>query len=290
MLGKLIKYEWKSTYKVGLILLAAIALVTLLGFMTLLTPFWQRLAGLAGHSEREAAFVLILSMSLFSIVFYIIFLMGVVYAAFIYLIVRFYRTMYTNEGYLLHTLPVSKHQILISKILVSSVWIYLIYLAMFASMAFFSLSVVHSFRPDGVWRPLLPEDFVNIGELILMSDGFGVGSVAGRLLSILAVVILGIPASITTFFGAVSMGQLFSRHRVLMAILSYIGIMIVSSVINAILMGINTLASAIPIYQDGGFSLFFMGNMYAQLVTNLIIAVGCYLASYYVTSKKLNMD
>lgn len=289
MLGKLIKYEWRNTYKVGLILLASIAMATLVGFLSLQTPLWQDMVSDRGYYGNVAVDMLDI-MSIFAIMFFIMLLVGVVYAAYIYLIVRFYRTMYTDEGYLLHTLPVSKHQILISKILVSSVWMYLVNLAMFLSVAIFILSLINVFTPENIWLAL-PKYFSNFAELMSELE-YDLGlDMFGWILSVIAISILGVPSSIIIFFGAISIGQLFSKHRVLMAILSYVVIMIVSSVINMIFQVINMVASLAPLYQSGsGFSVYMLGNLNAQLVTNLLLAVGCYIASYYITSRKLNMN
>lgn len=289
MLGKLLKYEWRNTYKVGLILLASVAMATLVGFLSLQTPLWQDMVSDRGYFG-SVAFDMLDIMSFFAIMFYIMLLVGVVYATYIYLIVRFYRTMYTDEGYLLHTLPVSKHQILISKILVSSVWVYLVDLAVFVSVAFFIISVINIFTPNNIWLEL-PEFFSNfMGMVSELEYELGL-DMFGWVLSAIAISILGIPSSIIIFFGAISVGQLFSKHRVLMAILSYVVIMIISSIINMIFQVINALTSLTPLYQTGsGFSIYMLGNLNAQFVTNLLLAVGCYIASYYITSRKLNMD
>lgn len=285
MLRKLLKYEFKNTYKVVLLLLGAVALATLVGFIALQSPFWDDLSGTSYYVDNFIADLLSM-MSFFSITFYIIMLVGVVYAALIYLVVRFYRTMYTDEGYLLHTLPVTKHQILISKIFVSSVWMYLIYFAMYASLAFFILSLVNVFTSDSVWlsMPSYLATFQEfMGEFI---DLFG----GGWLVSYLVLAVLGVPAAIITFFGAVSMGQLFAKHRVLMAIVSYIVILIASSMVRSIFQGSLALTSASFIQTGEDFGHYMMVFANSQMITSLLIAAGCYIASYYITSRNLNLD
>ena len=143
MLRKLIKYEWKGVYKMGLILLGVVAFATLLGFLASRSPLWSD----ARAYDTVVVNGLASIMSFFAIMLYIILLMGTIYAILIYVAVRFYRTMYTDEGYLLHTLPVTKHQILISKLLVSSLWVFFTYMAMFASVIFY---VMFKIKPNHI--------------------------------------------------------------------------------------------------------------------------------------------
>ena len=44
----------------------------------------------------------------------------------IYIAVRFYKNLYTDEGYLMHTLPVTPRQLLVSKLTVGSLWSFLV--------------------------------------------------------------------------------------------------------------------------------------------------------------------
>ena len=285
MLGKLLKYEFKNTYKVILLLLGAVALATIIGFISLQSPLWDSLSGRNRYSDNLAADLFSI-MSVFAIFFYIIMLVGVVYGAFIYLVVRFYKTMYTDEGYLLHTLPVTKHQILISKIFVSSIWLYLIYIAMYASLAFFIFSLINVFTSESMW--MLPYEFRD-----LFQDLGGFIHVSGELVSFLVLSVLAVPASVITFYGAVSMGQLFSKHRVLMAIVSYIAIMVVSSVLRTVLQGILgaiALASTSYIQSYEDFEVYMLAATNSQLIASLLVAAGCYIASYYITSRNLNLN
>lgn len=284
MLGKLIKYEWKATYKVGLILMGAMVLATLVGFLSLQTPLWRSLSTNTRYNDN---FMLLDIMSIFAIFFYFMMLIGIFYAALIYLVVRFYRSMYTDEGYLLHTLPVTKHQILISKILVGSIWIYVVYAFMFISGGVFAASLIGAIAPGSLWG-YLAEAYRDMGGFAYaLQRELGI-SMVSWLLSVIATFVLGIPASVITFYGAVSMGQLFSKHRVLMAIASYLAITIVSFILNAILQAIAMMFTASAGLR--GLNIYMSGNNGLNLAVSIPIAVGCYFVSYYVTSKKLNMD
>ena len=100
MLGKLIKHEWKSTYKMGCLMLVVIALITVFGWLAFQTPMWKSL------SRNDFSFGWLDIFGFLTLMMYVLLLVGVNFGILIYLGVRFYKTMYTDEGYLTHTLPV----------------------------------------------------------------------------------------------------------------------------------------------------------------------------------------
>ena len=100
--------------------------------------------------------------------------------------------------------------------------------------------------------------------------------------------LVAIPSGIITIFGAISLGQLFSKHRVLMAILCYVGINIVMSIISKMVRSISYTGIYLYDYEEGlGYLLTLLNS---TLVTGLLEGVGFYLLSYFITSKKLNME
>lgn len=288
MLGKLIKYEWKSTYKMGLILLFALGMATLIGCLVFQAPMWREIQSQYYYIETMGTTMMNI-VSILSFILYILLLTGAVYAIFIYLVVRFYKSMYTDEGYLLHTLPVTKNQILVSKILVSVVWVFLIYIGMMLSLFIFLFVLVSVASGESVFTVMreLTEIF---GELKgLLSVLFEDLEITWAVMASILNLILGVPMAVIIMFGAVSLGQLFSKHRVLMGILSYVGILIVRWVLRSIIQGISW---ASLMFSTTGQELFDYMNvtLYSNLVLELLLAVGCYLASYHITSKKLNME
>lgn len=100
----------------------------------------------AGESKLAS----ILSVS--AIVLYILAIFAVLIVMYVYLCVHFYRTMYSAQGYLTHTLPVKALAPFHVKLITSFVW-------MFLSMALMTVSIVvliasASTEPHG--RILLP--------------------------------------------------------------------------------------------------------------------------------------
>ena len=285
MLRKLIKYEWKGFYKMGLILLGVVVFATLLGFLASRSPLWSDVRVYDSFAAGLAT-----TISVFSIILYIILLAGTVYAMLIYTAVRFYRTMYTDEGYLLHTLPVTKHQILISKLLVSSIWLLITYIVMFASVFSFIMFIMEAVSPGSVGQMMayLPGLFDELWRELGYMSGKDRVELAYMITSMFLSLLVSIPAGIITIFGAISLGQLFSKHRVLMAILCYVGINIVMSIISNVIRSISYTGIYLYDYEEGlGYLLTFLNS---TLVKGLLEGVGFYLLSYFITSRKLNME
>lgn len=284
MLGKLIKYEWKNTYKVGLILIFALAMATLMGFLAFQAPMWHQFRG---RSVNDNMGTLMMDMvSLFSFMLYLMILVGAIYAAYIYFVVHFYKTMYTDQGYLLHTLPVGKNEILVSKIFVGSVWLYLVFIGMTVSIVVFGVSMASAISGESIASVVraIPE-FVSEADIMFRDMG---PLVVWYMVMMILSLVLGVPASIISFYGMVSFGQLFAKHRIVMAIVGYLGLIFIRGLVGTVLQVILSVSTAMVSNEE------MFGNMYASMFSNLILdlllAVVGYLISYYVTSRKLNME
>ncbi|MCI8799783.1 MAG: hypothetical protein HFH88_08210 [Lachnospiraceae bacterium] len=279
MLGKLIRHEWKETSKMGCLLLFVVVLITLFGWLAFRTPMWKSI------SNGNASFSWLDIFSVLTLMMYVMMLAGINYGITIYLGVRFYQTMYTDQGYLTHTLPVTKHQLLLSKILVSGLWIFFLMLSLYLSVFILGASMLSLFLPQGyslasLWREL----GLNFGELLELIGEEMDFNVIRWLVTLVVTTILSPFATVTILFGAISMGQLFGKHRVLAAILSYIGIMVAVSVLSSIFRSILMFSR---ITSAGSY---LNNSLDSSIIINLLLAVGLYFVSWHVTSNRLNMQ
>ncbi|MCM1064749.1 MAG: hypothetical protein NC420_09835 [Eubacterium sp.] len=288
MLGKLLKHEWKSTWKAGGMMLLGVVLVSFFGWLSFQAPMWRSIAN-DSYYTRFSMWDLVSVGTLFM---YIIMLIGLNYGILIYMGVHFYRTMYTDEGYLTHTLPVSKHQILASKILNSGLWYLLMELGVFLSVFLLMFSMIGAFLPEGytwadMWETIEPEmGYVNEA----FRDIFGM-SAGGYFGMVLAVSLISPFCTMIILFGAISMGQLFTKHRVLMAIVSYVGIMIVANIISSVIRSFFSVNRMMSYTFDNAMAGSYVNTtMWISVVLSIMEAVILYFVSYYVTSRKLNME
>lgn len=112
MIGKLIKYEFKHTSKTMFTTWIVLAAATLMGSLAL-----YRLDQ-GNHSDTTFSVV----MNVIMLVLYIIALIGIFYVDFIYLCYHYYKTMYSSQGYLTHTLPLSPAAAFSVKIFAFFIW------------------------------------------------------------------------------------------------------------------------------------------------------------------------
>ncbi len=123
MLGKLMKYEWKATWKFILIANLMITVMTIMANVTVKLDFFSY------EQPNVIQFIAIMVMMT-----YILSMFAMIIGVAIFLVYRFYTSTYSDQGYLLHTLPVDKHHIIIAKVLVSALWIILCEFIMYLSV------------------------------------------------------------------------------------------------------------------------------------------------------------
>ncbi len=289
MLGKLIKYEWKSVYKVGTALLAAIFAVTLVGYIALCTPAMSEFLFSDSANMTEVQVILFAFMSISSLMLYVLLLVGAVYGILIYHGVHFYKTMYTEQGYLTHTLPVKTHHLLISKVFVSGVWVLLVNLAMSISILVLAVGMVqgvtNGIDTDISWKMIGEE----IWKLFVEADV----NTAHIIIVFILMLVLTPFGSIIQIFGALTIGQLSKKYKLLMGILAYIGLIIINAIISALIQAITTFShtiSYVATYTDEMSMEYATATYDSSLITSCLVSVVLYFVSYYIIRKKLNLD
>lgn len=285
MLGKLIKYEWKSTYKICAALLLIMVVMTILGCASLFTPFWSA----AFQNENIKKITPLDLMGLLTLFFYVMGIVGVMWGSLIYIGVHFYKSMYSDEGYLTHTLPVNSHQMLGCKILVNGLW-YTAVLMLFMISLFclcFSVMNVTYARSGGFWA--LPSNMLNYkDELVeVLVKLYG-----NHYILYLLMMLTGAFASIVMVFGAITIGQLSAKHKVMMSIVSYFAISIVSQLLSSILSIPFTMSNTLRMINDPGsvVRINYTSTYMLTMAVNIALSVILYFLSNYIITRKLNLD
>lgn len=287
MLGKLMKYEWKNTWKLCVSLLVFIALITVLGCVSFRTPMWRAAFG-EGEVQRVTPMDL---MGVMTLVLYVFALIGAVIGTLIYMAVHFYKTMYSDEGYLTHTLPVNSHQLLVSKLLVSVVWYLLVMLlVMISGLSLAATVLTIAMRAEGIdiWQEI-SRNWDTVKRWI--DSLFGWPSAADVIITLIEMIISTF-ASMMLLFGAITIGQLSSKHKVMMSILSYFGIAIGAQIIGSIVSMPFAYYNTKKLLESAGVSLMETGHSTSLAATavNVILAVILYLLSNYIITRKLNLE
>lgn len=271
MLGKLLKHEWKAVWKIPTILIGILLILAVIAGIPFIHPLW--------HSNIEGLEVL---SALMWMTFYIA-LIGINMGIIIFLAVRFYKSMFTDEGYLTHTLPVTSHQLLISKILPMIAWMILSIIGVMVSLLIFGSMMLEFLKPSDVsfW-----EMISTVLEEIKEAEFFwsGLGEI---LVSVVFMGIAGILNNVMVIVGSVCIGQLVSKHKILGSILAYF----VISTVMQIAMGM-ALVPAMFTYIGNESNVFKILEYTYCIggVMELVISIALYFLSEYLIRKKLNLE
>lgn len=267
MFGKLIKAEWRSSRRViGILCLAVLIAALVLGLVGC-GLFMAETRGWSVHGTVEIVVALLCVAAIMVI--------AVAWAASIfYALWRFYRSRFTEEGYLTFTLPVNVHQLMLSSILASILEILAVLLATAVScvlgLGISALGLPWNEVPADFW----PRLWEQLGELWLEFVPYG-GVVAE---AALAAFLTALSRLIMLMLAVTIGGMAAKKHPILMAILVYYGISLVWTIIEVtVLVGNGALNKTLSV----------MGTMN---VLSAVTIVGGYFIMYFLTTRKLNLN
>ena len=297
MLGKLMKYEWKNTWKAGVLMLLGIFIVTVAGCIVLQMPGGVVSNFVDGNEANAVQTWLVISSFTATLILYVIMLLASTWGMLIFLGIRFYRSMYTDEGYLSHTLPVTANQLFLSKVLVSGVWYLFIMIGIGISIVALLVSLMMGLIDIGELNGVLTQYNGNIWEFLgegiyelnrIYKEQMGMNLVHYGI-TLLITYVAGPFITMITLFGALTIGQLSSKHKGLMGILAYAGLTIASSIIGSTVQSVF-MFSTTELSSPGGVGITTNWAYDINVLTSALVAAILYGVSYYILNKKLNLD
>ena len=280
MLKKLFKYEWIFFWKVPTAINVFLVIVTIVGIISLASPFWEL---------DVWGIDILLGLAIF---FYILAIVACSIAVTVYVAVRYYKKIYTDEGYLTNTLPVTARQIVLSKLFTSIIWTMLTGIVVSLSVLSLTYTALYSFSSN-FWADFMQElpDFLEI-----FREEMGIGFSLFLLLLIIQSV-LSTAFSILKMYAAIALGQLFTRHKIAGAFLWYIGEYVIFQIINSIVShsspfsgGMFGYAFGISYYNYSRLGDIIIPSMLVSIVTTLIFSAVLYFITEHMLKNQLNLD
>lgn len=280
MFTKLLKHEWRATKGI----LALLCIIILIAGVTIgstmhimVSASWDgSTIRLNGSPVAET----LPPMSEFAEVMCVLLIMAGVGAVAIcsagslfFLIYRFYKRCFTDEGYLTFTLPVTTHQILLSSFVNTIIGEVIMLAAVFLSIGIAALLFLTAFPENLIWADVsvgLKEAFSQMWAS--MAEHFDVfASLAGT-------GIITVLSELIVLMLAVTIGAMIAKkHKILAAVGVYYGISMVQSFVLT--------AANLSIVQEENITKLFS----ATSVTSLVIAIGGYFLMHYLVDKRLNL-
>lgn len=215
MLRKLLKYEFAAT---GRYLLPLLGLLVVLAGAAALS-----IRVVTSESVGKAATVL----AAIAVVLFFLSAMALAAVTVVLIVYRFYKNLLGSEGYLMHTLPVSVHQLILSKLIAAVCWMALTSVFIYASLFFVA------FRAE-VWAQVLSE-LGALFERLSLAYGIGAAELLCVVLELIVLLLLGSMSSCLLFYASLSLGHSLPRHKLLASLGVFLGFGLVSQVLTMLL-------------------------------------------------------
>lgn len=275
MLRKLLKYDFASVFKLWWIAaLSSFGLSLLAGGCINVLNVGRNLPTVV---DTSAAILLVLS---------IIGIIAFTFVSLVLVYVRFYKNLYTDEGYLTFTLPVKTSQILNSKIILA-----LVTLAVSGFVVCFDIFTMFAIG--------LPDQIFDIKNYEFLIEAFGelVKHVGWYLpVYIIEGIILGILGVLFTqllLFACITFASLITKKsRVITAIAIYYGVNCVLSFVIQILIMFSApiVFEHLNLLSESMFKWVFIIVLLCAVVFCFMCCVMLYILQYWMMDKKLNLS
>ncbi len=273
MLKKLIAHEWKDTWIVGTVCCGVLVVLSLIGAIIFGMDAWTNVGKMSDTMQAWAG----ISMGLYMVLLYL----GVFASAMVvawYFFYRYYKHLFTDQGYLMQTLPVTSRDLILSKLIVAVIWQYLISIAIGISMIILFGSMFSTLG-----------DFTDIGKLFSeIAAELKLQEIAPAIPLIIIGILIILIAPISTVlmqYTAIGIGQTSKKNKLLMAVLVMIGLNMALQFVMSY--GMIPITLTMPENPSLGFVTCLA---LLALVVIAAAGVGLFFASKYFIDKKLNLE
>lgn len=274
MLGKLIKYDLKSMNRFLILIHAFLIIVSVFARFFLSGHLFNGEVDIS-QEPYFLSFILL-------IIVYILLIAGVYFSTYLVIIVRFYKNLFSDQGYLTHTLPVTKGQHLLSKSIAGCIWGFL-------DMLLLVLSAYIVFV-----TPFVRDFFISNQDEIRFALGF-TGKYAnvswGTVIVILLFFsLLSVISNLIMYYASIAIGQLVPGHKILGALAAYFVLTTALSILTFVAMAIIGLSSDL-LNPDSFNQLDYMKNsLIFSGVFSAITSIILYIATYWIMRKRINLE
>ncbi|MBP5263081.1 MAG: hypothetical protein J6Z33_01755 [Lachnospiraceae bacterium] len=288
MLKKLFKHEFKTISKMGGLLVAVSGCLTLLAAAYLVSPLFSVFLNQSNEMSVGMTVMGVL-LGVLGILSYVAMLVGVSFGFTIFLGVRFFRSMYSDEGYLTNTLPVKPMDLLIVKVVTAAVWMLIMNLILYGFMILLIL-IGTSRSLDMNFFDMLKSIRQLFGTLVDYFFADFRGDLKVSALLILLMVFVGPFAEIAIMFGSLTIGQLSWKNKGLTGIWVYLGMRMAMGMVGGFASIAFNIIAARRI-MEGSASLFLANGRYlVSLLISIAFGVALFFISSHIVKNRLNLE
>lgn len=261
MLGKLFSYEMKACSRLLLPLYLVLAAITILERIVIGLNIFNGTLVVIPAITTIAFIVAIITIAVVSVVI---------------IIVRFYKNLVTDEGYLMFTLPVKSHQLIISKLIAGIIWIIGSISAILAALFLAFGTLVKS---DSIFEFLREVSLQIKQELGDDCTLF--------FIEIFALIIISLVSNILHIYASIAIGQLFSGHKILGSVVAYIITQTLMQIIVIVfLVGTNIISGL----DFNNINILTLVIWPVLILITILFSAGYYCITNYIFKNKLNLE
>ena len=274
MLKTLLKYEWKDTWGLCTACNGIALILSVIG--ALMISLWHYSDDKTFTDTQTTMLGVAFS---FYIIIYIVSVFAIVLVMKYYFFVRYYKNLFTDQGYLMHTLPVKSTDLINSKLIIAVLWQFITGIVVGICIVIIVFSFADIFGELSIMD--FKEAFHDI-EMEFDEIVKGVPLIASGIISGLVTPIF----EILLMYMAVGIGQQSKKNRLFLSVMVLIGLYMGKRFISSCL---SVPLQMLVINEDVSLTTVNVG---AVLVALAIIAmtVGLYFLSKYFLEKKLNLE
>lgn len=266
MLSKLIYHEFKATRRVffpayGIVL----ALAVISSIFMILSNSLQRLA------VPLTLLLVAYGLSLFAV--------GVL--SFVYMIVRFYKNLLCDEGYLMFTLPATPAQLIWSKCIVSTIWMVVSTILCIVTLGILLIPLMlgtFSTADASFWNT------IHLGFQYI-AQTCGIHAITFPILLIVLGIVY-IANSCMHIYACLAVGGLFNKHRLGAAVIAFIVFAIAWNIILTALLSVSSKISHVFSWDPFSYSAFTNGlsASYLFIIGSIVVVIVCMLVNFCITN------
>lgn len=270
MFLKVFKYDFRALFFKFLPVLAILPVLSIIVRVVNLIPC------------MDNVFILLVKMGANSL-----FMLGCVFL-FIYTlvicIIRYVKSLFRDQGYLTHTLPVTKHSLLLSNLFAD-------FLMQIISFLVVVLCLVIGYLTPNIWDTVV-EFFGKAFEIAIVEEELA-KMLAGTSILVLFSLLFSAFQSLFVIYTGVAIGHAFAKNKGILSVVFCIAINYALGIFGSILMGIYGLVTrqfnftSLTINEAFGYINIYLG---ISLAFNIIVCVIGYFVDIYLMKEKLNLE
>lgn len=265
MLGKLLKYELKSSAKFFVPMYFVILAITTLNSIFMRKSVFVEAQPII-NMVVGALFIALTTLTV------------------VIIVRRFKKNLLGNEGYLMFTLPVSSEKLILSKYISALIWIFLTIIVTMMVVIIYSNGLFTG--SEGLFGDGTTFSISNImtsGNELVKNNQYLIiiASVIGLILSAISIVVFVIYNSI-----AIAQLPIFTKHKTVVSIISFF---VIGKFINIIYDLIDRFGIR-PNISNLEFAQAFTKVTTLGILENIFIVIILFICLNYTLNKKLNLD